>query len=103
LNDVVWVTSPWVSNPQTLSGGRGSRVPWPRSSLKKDTGKTFYILDEPNNKVCISKDIGTTYASVSGLVDKGNTVLIMKHKLEHYQDGRLHRGFRARRRNKGGQ
>ncbi len=48
---------------------------------KKNTGKTFYILDEPTTGLHF-KDIELLMLVVQGLVDKGNTVLIIEHNLD---------------------
>jgi excinuclease ABC subunit A len=65
----------------TLSGGEAQRVKLATELSKKDTGKTFYILDEPTTGLHF-KDIELLMLVVNGLVDKGNTVLIIEHNLD---------------------
>ena len=65
----------------TLSGGEAQRVKLATELSKKDTGKTFYILDEPTTGLHF-KDIELLMLVVQGLVDKGNTVLIIEHNLD---------------------
>ena len=48
---------------------------------KKDTGKTFYILDEPTTGLHF-EDIRVLMDVLNKLVDKGNTVLIIEHNLD---------------------
>ncbi|HZX74194.1 MAG TPA: excinuclease ABC subunit UvrA, partial [Cyclobacteriaceae bacterium] len=48
---------------------------------KKDTGQTFYILDEPTTGLHF-EDIRVLMEVLSKLVDKGNTVLIIEHNLD---------------------
>ncbi|HNE93047.1 MAG TPA: excinuclease ABC subunit UvrA, partial [Chitinophagaceae bacterium] len=48
---------------------------------KKDTGKTFYILDEPTTGLHF-QDIQLLMEVVNKLVDRGNTVLIIEHNLD---------------------
>ncbi|MCG8522055.1 MAG: ATP-binding cassette domain-containing protein, partial [Pseudomonadales bacterium] len=65
----------------TLSGGEAQRVKLATELSKKDTGKTFYILDEPTT--CLHfKDIGLLLGVLQQLVDKGNTVLIIEHNMD---------------------
>lgn len=65
----------------TLSGGEAQRVKLATELSKKDTGKTFYILDEPTTGLHF-QDIELLMLVVNGLVDKGNTVLIIEHNLD---------------------
>jgi excinuclease ABC subunit A len=65
----------------TLSGGEAQRVKLATELSKKDTGKTFYILDEPTTGLHF-KDIELLMLVVQGLVEKGNTVLIIEHNLD---------------------
>lgn len=65
----------------TLSGGEAQRVKLATELSKKDTGKTFYILDEPTTGLHF-KDIELLMLVVQGLVDKGNTVLIIEHNMD---------------------
>lgn len=65
----------------TLSGGEAQRVKLATELSKKDTGKTFYILDEPTTGLHF-KDIELLMLVVNELVNKGNTVLIIEHNLD---------------------
>src|SRR5690606_38992178 len=48
---------------------------------KRDTGKTFYILDEPSTGLHF-KDISLLLQVLNNLVDRGNTVLVIEHNLD---------------------
>ena len=65
----------------TLSGGEAQRVKLATELSKKDTGKTFYILDEPTTGLHF-EDIRVLMEVLNKLVDKGNTVLIIEHNLD---------------------
>ncbi len=65
----------------TLSGGEAQRVKLATELSKKDTGKTFYILDEPTTGLHF-QDIALLMSVLQKLVDKGNTVLIIEHNLD---------------------
>ena len=65
----------------TLSGGEAQRVKLATELSKQDTGKTFYILDEPTTGLHF-QDIQHLLDVLSKLVDKGNTVLIIEHNLD---------------------
>ena len=65
----------------TLSGGEAQRVKLATELAKKDTGKTFYILDEPTTGLHFS-DIYQLMTVMDKLVDRGNTVLIIEHNLD---------------------
>ena len=65
----------------TLSGGEAQRVKLATELSKKDTGKTFYILDEPTTGLHF-EDIRHLADVLHKLVDKGNTVLIIEHNLD---------------------
>ncbi|MCL4138564.1 UNVERIFIED_CONTAM: hypothetical protein GTU68_064040 [Idotea baltica] len=65
----------------TLSGGEAQRVKLATELSKKDTGKTFYILDEPTTGLHF-QDIKHLLLVLNILVDKGNTVLIIEHNLD---------------------
>lgn len=65
----------------TLSGGEAQRVKLSTELGKKDTGKTFYILDEPTTGLHF-QDIKLLVDVVNKLVDRGNTVLIIEHNLD---------------------
>ena len=65
----------------TLSGGEAQRVKLATELSKKDTGKTFYILDEPTTGLHF-QDISHLLAVLNKLVEKGNTVLIIEHNMD---------------------
>lgn len=65
----------------TLSGGEAQRVKLAAELRKKDTGKTFYILDEPTTGLHF-EDINILLQVIQKLVDKGNTVVIIEHNLD---------------------
>ncbi len=65
----------------TLSGGEAQRIKLATELSKKDTGNTFYILDEPTTGLHF-QDIKILMEVIKVLVDKGNTVLIIEHNLD---------------------
>ena len=65
----------------TLSGGEAQRVKLASELSKKQTGKTFYILDEPSTGLHF-EDIRILLEVINKLVDNGNTVLIIEHNLD---------------------
>ena len=65
----------------TLSGGEAQRIKLATELSKKDTGNTFYILDEPTTGLHF-EDIRVLMDVINALVDKGNTVLIIEHNLD---------------------
>ena len=65
----------------TLSGGEAQRVKLAEELSRKDTGNTFYILDEPTTGLHF-EDIRVLMQVINSLVDKGNTVLIIEHNLD---------------------
>lgn len=65
----------------TLSGGEAQRVKLATELSKKDTGKTFYILDEPTTGLHF-QDIQHLLDVINKLVDRGNTVLVIEHNLD---------------------
>jgi len=65
----------------TLSGGEAQRVKLATELSKRDTGKTFYILDEPTTGLHF-QDISHLLDVLQKLVDKGNTVLVIEHNMD---------------------
>ena len=65
----------------TLSGGEAQRVKLATELSKKDTGKTFYILDEPTTGLHF-QDINLLLAVLNKLVNRGNTVLVIEHNMD---------------------
>ncbi|HEY8389172.1 MAG TPA: excinuclease ABC subunit UvrA, partial [Parasegetibacter sp.] len=65
----------------TLSGGEAQRVKLATELAKRDTGKTFYILDEPTTGLHF-EDIQHLLEVLNKLVERGNTVLVIEHNLD---------------------
>jgi excinuclease ABC subunit A len=65
----------------TLSGGEAQRIKLAAELSKKDTGNTFYILDEPTTGLHF-EDIRILMKVLNKLTDKGNTVLVIEHNLD---------------------
>ncbi|MFT5958529.1 MAG: excinuclease ABC subunit A [Polaribacter sp.] len=65
----------------TLSGGEAQRIKLAAELSKRDTGNTFYILDEPTTGLHF-EDIRVLMNVLNELADKGNTVLIIEHNLD---------------------
>jgi len=65
----------------TLSGGEAQRMKLASELSRKDTGSTFYLLDEPTVGLSAS-DVHVLLSVVNRLVDAGNTVVIVEHNLE---------------------
>ncbi len=65
----------------TLSGGEAQRIKLSTELAKKDTGKTFYILDEPTTGLHF-QDIKQLLNVLQKLADRGNTVLVIEHNMD---------------------
>jgi len=65
----------------TLSGGEAQRVKLAAELSKKDTGNTFYILDEPTTGLHF-EDVRILLEVLNKLTDKGNTVLVIEHNMD---------------------
>jgi excinuclease ABC subunit A len=65
----------------TLSGGEAQRVKLATELSKRDTGKTFYILDEPTTGLHF-EDIQHLLEVLNKLTDRGNTVLVIEHNMD---------------------
>ena len=65
----------------TLSGGEAQRVKLASELQKRSTGKTVYVLDEPTTGLHF-QDIQKLLGVINGLVEKGNTVIVIEHNLD---------------------
>jgi excinuclease ABC subunit A len=65
----------------TLSGGEAQRIKLAAELSKKDTGSTFYILDEPTTGLHFH-DIAILLDLLNRFVNKGNTVVVIEHNME---------------------
>ncbi len=66
----------------TLSGGEAQRIKLAKELSRRQTGRTFYVLDEPTTGLLYFDDVRKLLDVLQRLVDLGNTVVVIEHNLD---------------------